>query len=548
MLSDLLLAAVFLGLANHAYFHRFEPKSAHRPFVALAVQPMALLFILSRANDIPIRVFDVLAATTVFLASLSGSIVVYRLSPWHPLAHIPGPVLARISKWWAVPLLLSGNQARVVKALHDQYGDFVRTGPNEVSIIHADAVKGVFGTGGFQKGQYYESRTDPTLPTRSLLTLRGDAHAARRRIWNRGMSSESLKEYESTLATRLGQLLARLDGFVEEGEGAGLVDVAAWFSFLMFDFMGDMAFGGGFEMMRDGGDKDGLWTIIKSGARNIATISQVPWIVSTLHFLPAVTQNTKRLRNFGAACARKRYAAGPKEDKDLWYHLMDEEGHEKVKPTVPEVVADGVLAIIAGSDTSAVALSAFIWCMLANPAVYKRVQLEVDAVYPDADAVFDSDKHLELVFLTACLNETLRLYPPVPSGGPRQIPSGAARVVAGTLIPEHTQIYVPPYSVHRSPTHFFPAPETFNPDRWLRAKTEAGICNQAAFIPFSYGAANCVGKALAWREMLMVASALVKRYEMRFADEKEGKRWIDTLEDAFVTNVRGQLMVELRRR
>lgn len=30
-----------------------------------------------------------------------------------------------------------------------------------------------------------------------------------------------------------------------------------------FDFMGDMAFGGGFELMRDGGDREGIWKLME---------------------------------------------------------------------------------------------------------------------------------------------------------------------------------------------------------------------------------------------------------------------------------------------
>lgn len=74
----------------------------------------------------------------------------------------------------------------------------------------------------------YEPRTDPTLATRSLLTLRGEAHASRRRIWNRGMSSESLKEYESILAKRVTQLVDRLEGL------EGSVDISKWFSYFTY--------------------------------------------------------------------------------------------------------------------------------------------------------------------------------------------------------------------------------------------------------------------------------------------------------------------------
>ncbi|KAJ7052211.1 high nitrogen upregulated cytochrome P450 monooxygenase 2 [Mycena amicta] len=540
-----------LPQVNHSCFQKYEPKTAHYPLLALLIQPPVLVLLLRPPTSTG---WNVLIAIVVFLATLGSSIVVYRLSPWHPLAHIPGPTLAKISKLWSVKLALKGNKHRVFKQLHERYGDFVRTGPNEVSIIHSDAIKTVLGTGGFQKGQYYELFSDPTLGTRNLLTLHGDAHANRRRIWNRGMSSDSLKGYEGILAHRVALLLEQLDEFASLGNGT--VNIAEWFSYFAVDFMGDMAFGGGFEMLRDGGDRDGTFSVIKSGLKRVATaiMAHIPWLGPTVEAILGANGLLKRLRRLAQVCAKNRIASGPKETtgKDLWYHLMDEEGHEKVKPTVPEVVVDGVLAIVAGSDTTSMALSSFIWCMMSNPDIYARARAEVDAVYADAEAILDSGKHGELQFVTACIQESLRLYPPLPTGGPRKVPAGPARLVAGKFIPENTQIYLPPYVIHRSPKHFFPAPDKYDPERWLRphsqseSDSETRTLNHSTFLPFSYGAANCAGKHLAWRELIMTVSALLKRYDMRFVSlaEREGKRWVDTIEDFFVTEA-GKLMVEI---
>ncbi|KAJ7766756.1 cytochrome P450 [Mycena metata] len=497
---------------NHLYFHQFEPKSANGPLVVLTVQPLLLL----GAVAAPLSFSSILETYVVFILALCSSIVVYRLSPFHPLAHIPGPTVNKITKLWGAWVSSGGDQHRVNKALHDKYGPFVRTGPNEVSIIHVDAVRAVLGTGGFQKGQYYEPRTDPTLSTRSLLTLRNEAHANRRRIWNRGMSSESLQEYESILAKRVTQLVDRLEGL------CGTVDIAEWFSYFTFDFMGDMAFGGG----------------------NIAVVSHIPWLVPTLYKIPMATRGLKELRQFGATCATNRIKTGS-QVKDLWYHLMDEAGMEKEQPSFAEVVADGVLSIIAGSDTTAIALSSFVWFILSNPEAYQRVQAEVDSVYPDGESLLDISKHSELRFLTACLNETLRLHPPVPTNGTRQVPKGGGKLIADRFIPENTQIYIPPYSLHRSPGNFFPGPDQFDPDRWLRKQRPDDVLNLAAFIPFSAGAANCVGKSLAWREMLMVSSSVLKKFELRFADDFQSKDWLDKLQDVFVTSIGGPLLVEL---
>ncbi|KAF7315569.1 hypothetical protein MIND_00072200 [Mycena indigotica] len=548
--TELLVPAVLLGLANHVYFKRYEPTNAHTPLFFLIAQPLGLTYLVSGS----LSVSNILLATATFIGTLSTSIVAYRLSPWHPLAHIPGPMLAKVSKWWGVKLAISGNRARFMKEQHDRYGDVIRMGPNEVSIVHADAVRSILGTGGLQKGSYYEPFSDATLPSKSIVNLKGDMHDNRRRIWNRGMSSESLRGYEGILAIRLEQLLDRLDEIAKTPKAE--LDISEWISYLTFDFMGDMAFGGGFNMLLDGGDKDGMWGVIKLGVKATSILAHVNWIVPTFNMIPGLNEITDRLRRFGSENAGRRIKSGPKETRDLWYHLMDEDSHEKVKPTLPEVLVDGVFAIVAGSDTSSGALNAFMWCMLTHPDIYARVQAEVDSVYPDPQTLFDSEKHGELKLLTACFHESLRLFPPVASGGPRQVPIGESRIVAGQYIPEHTQIFLPPYAIQRSPKHYFPAPDTFDPERWLRASSETDadnskeILNHNTFLAFSYGAANCAAKHLAWREIIMVASALFRRYNFEFAKSGtplQTTRWDESLGDYYVTEAE-KLLVHITRR
>ncbi|KAF7303620.1 hypothetical protein MIND_00591300 [Mycena indigotica] len=531
-LERLAFSAAALALANHVYCNRYEPKTAHNALLALVSQPILLVLLLG-----PKTITGLLLVNSVFFTTLALSITTYRLSPWHPLAHIPGPRAARISKLWAVKVGISGNRHRVLKDLHDLYGDCVRIGPNEISINNVEAVKSVLGPGGFQKGQFYDIFSDAKLGTSTLLGLRGDAHANRRRIWNRGMSTDSLKDFEVILAKRVALLLTQLDEFAREGRQ---IDIAEWFTYLTSDFMGDMAFGGGFEMMRDGGDKDGVYAANKLGVKLSSIIAQIPWLWPTINLLPSVQQ----FRLFARQRTKARIAAGPKEHKDLWYHLMDEDGHEKVKPTIAEVVGDGALAIVAGTDTSSLALATFVWCMLSNPDIYARAKAEVDTVYPDLDAILDAGKHEELKIVTACLQEVLRLFPPIPSAGARKVSAGDSRLIANRFfIPEHTQICLPAYAIHRNPKNFYPAPEKYDPDRWLRPLSDSEILNQAAFIPFSYGAANCAAKNLAWRELLITASAILKQYDMRFAEPEAG-HWVDTIKDFYVTDA-GKLKVHI---
>jgi len=61
---------------------------------------------------------------------------------------------------------------------------------------------------------------------------------------------------------------------------------------------------------------------------------------------------------------------------------IDEEGLEPVKPTIQVVASEGVLAVIAGSDTVASALTAVWYYLLRDPSMFKRLRTEVDTYFP----------------------------------------------------------------------------------------------------------------------------------------------------------------------
>jgi hypothetical protein len=90
----------------------------------------------------------ILPALVLYLLALSTSIVLYRVSPFHPLAKYPGPLLARVSRVYWSFASSSGLPHIRMQRLHERYGDVVRTGPNHLSIRDAAAIPAIFGARG----------------------------------------------------------------------------------------------------------------------------------------------------------------------------------------------------------------------------------------------------------------------------------------------------------------------------------------------------------------------------------------------------------------
>jgi hypothetical protein len=130
---------------------------------------------------------SLLFATLVYLAffvPLWFSILSYRAF-FHPLRSFPGPFHARLSKWWTVRQVWNSNWHwhRVQQDMQAQYGDYVRTGPREITIFDPAAVQPLLGVKSLTtKGPFYD-----VMETSLHLNRDKVFHKQRRKIWDNAM-------------------------------------------------------------------------------------------------------------------------------------------------------------------------------------------------------------------------------------------------------------------------------------------------------------------------------------------------------------------------
>lgn len=94
----------------------------------------------------------------------------------------------------------------------------------------------------------------------------------------------------------------------------------------------------------------------------------------------------------------------------------------------------GVL-IIGGSETTATLLSGVTYLLLQNPESLRKLAEEVRSSFETEEEINFTSVN-KLSYMLACLNEALRMYPPVPGGLPRITPPGGSNV-SGHFIPEN---------------------------------------------------------------------------------------------------------------
>ncbi|KAJ7760753.1 cytochrome P450 [Mycena maculata] len=544
-LQNSLAIIMCAGLTCHLIFNRLEPRTLLY-FVLLLVPPPVLLATLVVPHTSSI-VSAISLAFVVYLSSLATSIVAYRLSPFHPLARYPGPLLCKITKLWFAGIAMGGKQHLYYSELHQRFGDVVRMGPNELSFCDVNAITPMMGSKGMPKGPWWDGRVPENRGARPLLALRDpEEHARRRRAWNRAFSTPALKDYGILIDARISQLVDILNTKVETP-----LDLSKWLGFLTLDIMNDVMFSSGGNAM-EFEDKDDISRLLRNAQPMALMMSHLPWVSE---IFPGIGQGLRAFRKYAAQRVSERKARGC-DRTDVFYHLIDEAGLEPAPPSSAQILSDGGLAIIAGAETTSTTLSHIIWFLLCNPTAYRRLQTEVDD--PKRDTWVPASQ-ARMPMLNAVINEALRLFPAVLSGSQRAPLIGSGGQTIGShFVPEGTSAVVHTYSLHHDPRYFSPFPDTFIPERWLTHEEQMTleptifgenevIHNTAAFIPFSVGPSNCVGRNLAYQEMRMVICTLVSKYEMRFEEGFDVNSWEEDMLDYFVVQ-RGRLPVILTAR
>lgn len=161
---------------------------------------------------------------------------------------------------------------------------------------------------------------------------------------------------------------------------------------------------------------------------------------------------------------------------------------------------------IAGGDTTSTALTAVFFYLSRYPACYERLAKEIRTTFSSGAEIRHGPKLASCAYLRACIDEAMRITPPIATTLWRQLPESDRDplFIEGQLIPPGTEVGVNIYTLHHN-EEYFPDSYSFKPERWLDegpnvASDEARKRMHDAFTPFSIGARGCGGKAMAYQE------------------------------------------------
>lgn len=464
-----------LGVLSHLYIFIRGEHHLRSPFLFRLYLTLSALLFLSQTIMHPSDMSSAFKTSFFLIASyatsLFTSMTTYRVF-FHRLRHFPGPPLAAVSKLYHVLQVLDAKQYLFLDKLRKQYGDYVRTGPNELTIYNPAAVPLIHGSENpCAKADWY----DNLKPLHAINTTRSkQLHEKRRRIWDMGFSQKSLDMYEPRVLYQASQLASQF------AASAGKpVNATEWFSYFAFDVMSELSFGKPLGMLKSGKSHYVRDLLIK-GIMVLGPLTPVPWLFHLFGSLPRMTADWLAYRAWVLVQLKERMQMEKAESSNVmtWLINAGEEDHEKWDSSWLE--GDAVSMVVAGSEPEASTLTFLFYHLAQTPSAQEKLHAELESTSFSTDA-----RTLQyLPYLNGCIYEALRLHPPLPSGCLRITPPEGLNV-DGIIIPGGVTVLTPAYSLGRLES-CFQRPQEFVPERW-HERPEM-LRDKNAWIPFNVGA------------------------------------------------------------
>lgn len=181
--------------------------------------------------------------------------------------------------------------------------------------------------------------------------------------------------------------------------------------------------------------------------------------------------------------------------------------------------------IAAGSDTTAITLSAIVYYVYSNRDVLEklRTELKENLAAGTISSPITFKEAQRLPYLQAVVKESLRMHPATGFTMPRVVPRGGKQL-AGHFFPEGVTVGVNSWVAHRNKGVFGDDADSFRPERWLDAQEldgkRANSMEEYSFA-FGQGSRTCIGKNISLLEVYKVIPRIVQNFDFQLEREKE---------------------------
>ena len=313
----------------------------------------------------------------------------------------------------------------------------------------------------------------------------------------------------------------RLLAVVDAGyEGSGVADVMDETISATFDVVCDALIGVGAPGSETSLDRHAVGAQITRYLETVGRVSLLD-IVGAPNWVPRpaqllngnVMQGTARQVDKLIAARRVQMEAGADSD-DLVAYLINAVDPETERRMDDATVRNNLMSfIVAGHETTALALAWSLYLLAHAPDLQERAAEEARAAFGDGPAT--AEKLGQTPYLRQVLEEAMRLYPPAAMLS-RQ--AQEEDEILGREIRKGDTVILPIYALHRHDL-LWERPMAFDPENF--APELARQRDRFAYLPFGAGPRICIGMGFAMTEAQIILGALLSR--LRFAPRPNAK-------------------------
>ncbi|KAI1317976.1 cytochrome P450 [Xylariaceae sp. FL0255] len=430
-----------------------------------------------------------------------------------------------------------------------KWRSIIRIAPSSIVANTPGAYRAIYDSKkDVRKGEYYKVYPRQADALTTWNCTEKPVHARKKQVLAAAFSDKALRSAEPFIHANVDRWCELLSREIKAGaEWTGSLNMAELTSYLIFDILGDLCFGKCFNMKEPGSDLRHISSLMASFIRIMHPIAFSPFVSLWVYLKPRgldrflremAPSSLKNWEQFILQCFTERAQAEEQSKlsrvdqvgsgltgsrKDFFHYLFQARDQQsgRMAYTRAELLGETENLIVAGSDTTATALSAALFYLTYHPDIQSRVADEVTSIFSSFDDMTaNSNKLYDCIYLRAFTKEVLRMSPPGPADLSREVLSDGL-VIDDLRVPPGTTVGAASYCMHYNDA-YFDAPFTFNPDRWIvnhKDKTGSSAARvaraESCFSAFSTGPRACIGKNLAYLEMYIVIAKILYQFEIR---------------------------------
>ncbi|KAI4718632.1 cytochrome P450 [Aureobasidium sp. EXF-10727] len=375
-------------------------------------------------------IFTWLMAVSLFTVILWAAYRLLHNAFFHPLRQYPGPFLARLTGLPFIYQSIRGHGVSWIVRLHAHYGEVVRVAPNELSYSGAGAIKEIYGhrlsnLPSFDKDPNFYMQ--PGENVQHIANSIGAVHQRQRRVFANAFSNNALRKQEQIFQEHCDKLVDALRAKLGRTSSC-ICDLVRLYNFTTFDIMGDLTFGESLGMQEQGSYHPWVAAIF-AGFRYgtyLHAIRRIPLAEKILvAAIPRSIKEKQRLHQHFSEQSVDRRLKKDLTRPDIWGIVLSKGGNSGL--TVEEMYANANMFMIGGTETTATLLSGLTYYLLKNKRTMNRLSFEIRNTFAN-DQDITMERLARLPYLNACIEEGLRMYPPISNGLPRIVPRGGATI------------------------------------------------------------------------------------------------------------------------